>query len=73
MFAMISTFSPFIYLYSNPGGPNVEVASYAWAFALNDTSDIEKIFNGLDNFDFFWVRVHELAGCICPVFCFFQQ
>lgn len=64
MLAMISTFSPFIYLNSNPGGPNVEVASYAWAYALNDTSDIENIFNGLDNFDFLGACVHELAGRI---------
>ncbi|KZP21575.1 alpha/beta-hydrolase [Athelia psychrophila] len=51
-FAMRRPKNPVGLLNFNPGGPNQEVASNAWAFALNDTSNPEDIFGGLEAFDF---------------------
>ncbi|KAF7976114.1 hypothetical protein HWV62_7549 [Athelia sp. TMB] len=36
--------------FNNPGGPNEEAASYAWAFSLNISA--ENMFTGLESFDF---------------------
>ncbi|KZP19742.1 alpha/beta-hydrolase [Athelia psychrophila] len=49
-FAMRRPDSPQGLLNFNPGGPNGEVASYAWAFALNTSA--EMLFSGLEDFDF---------------------
>ncbi|KAF7969925.1 hypothetical protein HWV62_25528 [Athelia sp. TMB] len=49
-FAMRRPEKPKGLLNFNPGGPNSEVASYAWAFSLNISS--ENLFTGLEDFDF---------------------
>ncbi|KZP21579.1 alpha/beta-hydrolase [Athelia psychrophila] len=69
-FAMRRPENPQGLLNFNPGGPNNEVASFAWAFALNDTSDQEDVFNGLDDFDFLAIDTrgsYQSNALNCPI------